>query len=87
MIELNPIQIKILQALIFPEPFDTLVEEIKASQPVIGAELKALIVLGLVTAVEEDSKGRFKSSIYYDSDNMRAFCYQTTARGLEFQEE
>ena len=40
MIELNTLQIQILRALLFPEPFDTLVEEIKEMEPVIGAELK-----------------------------------------------
>jgi hypothetical protein len=86
MIELNPIQRQILRSLTFPEPFDTLVEEVKASQPVIGAELKALIAKGLVQVVEPDAKGRFKSSIYYDSDNMRAFQYQISSKGMKIQE-
>jgi hypothetical protein len=86
MIELNPIQILILRALTFPEPFDTLVEEIPAKEAVIGAELKELIVLGLVQVMQEDERGRFKSSIYYDSDNMRAFKYQISSKGLKLQE-
>ncbi len=85
MMELNTLQIDILRSLTFPEPFDTLVEEIKATEPVIGAELKELIVWGLVQVMREDERGRYVSSIYYDSDNMRAFRYQTSSKGLQFQ--
>lgn len=86
MIELNSIQRQILRSLLFPEPFDTLLEEVTATQPVIAAELKYLIHKGLVSPMEE-SGGRTKPSIYYDSDNMRAFRYQITALGLKHQEE
>jgi hypothetical protein len=85
MIELNAIQIQILRSLTFPEPFDTLVEEIDATQPVIGAELKSLIVMGLVNVVAEDGRGRFKQSFLFDSDNLRAFQYQISAKGLKEQ--
>jgi hypothetical protein len=83
MIELNDIQIQILRSLTFPEPFDVLVEEVKAREPVIGAELKALIVLSLVQIVEPQASGRYKASIYYDSDNLRAFWYQISSKGIE----
>jgi hypothetical protein len=86
MMELNPLQRQILRSLIFPEPFDTLLEEVKGSEPVIGAELKHLITKGLVQPMEADAKGGFKPSIYYDTDNMRAFHYQITAKGLKHQE-
>ena len=82
MIELNPIQRQILRALTFPEPFDTLVEEVNATEPVIGAELKALIVAVLVQVVQPQPNGRYKSSIYYDSDNLRAFWYQISSKGI-----
>ena len=85
MMELNTLQIDILRSLTFPEPFDTLVEEIKATEPVIAAELKELIVWGLVQVMMEDERGRYKSSIYYDTDNMRAFRYQISSKGLQFQ--
>jgi predicted transcriptional regulator len=85
MIELNALQTQILLSLTFPEPFDTLVEEIKATQPVIAAELKELIVLGLVQVMQEDARGRYTSSIFYDSDNMRAFQYQISSKGLMYR--
>ncbi|HEX2899557.1 MAG TPA: hypothetical protein VHS96_07535, partial [Bacteroidia bacterium] len=83
----NILQLQILRALLFPEPFDTLVEEIKEKQPVIGAELKFLIGKGLVLPMEELKDGRYKPSIYYDTDNMRAFRYQVSAKGLQLLEE
>ncbi|MBL0017085.1 MAG: hypothetical protein RLZZ519_1942 [Bacteroidota bacterium] len=87
MIELNTLQIQILRALLFPEPFDTLVEEIKEREPVIGAELKFLIDKSFVLSMEEMPNGSFKPSIFYDSDNMRAFRYQISAKGLQHLEE
>lgn len=83
MIELTEMQTQILRSLTFPEPFDTLLEEINGAKAVIGAELKFLIAKGLVVVVEEDSQGRYKTSIYLDSDNMFAFKYQISSTGLE----
>ncbi|MFM2376458.1 MAG: hypothetical protein RLZZ165_1555 [Bacteroidota bacterium] len=86
MIELNPIQRQILRSLIFAEPFGTLVEEVKASPHVISSELKFLIARGLVSPMEAGPNDRYRPSIYYDSDNMHAFRYQITAKGLKHQE-
>ena len=83
MIEINPIQLRILRSLTFPEPFGTLIEEVDATAPVIGAELKLLIAKGLVQVVEEDSRGRYQPSIFHDSDNMFAFHYQISSTGLK----
>ena len=82
MTELNTIQKAIINSLTFTEPFDTLVEEVSASEPVIAAELKYLIDQRMVQVMEEVD-GKWKKSFYYDSDNMRSFSYQATARGLE----
>ena len=82
MTELNTIQKAIINSLTFTEPFDTLVEEVSASEPVIAAELKDLIDQRMVQVMEEVD-GKWKKSFYYDSDNMRSFSYQATARGLE----
>ena len=82
MTKLNTIQKAIINSLTFTEPFDTLVEEVSASEPVIAAELKDLIDQRMVQ-VMEDVDGKWKKSFYYDSDNMRSFSYQATAKGLE----
>jgi hypothetical protein len=83
MRELNAIQQNILRSLTFPEPFETLLEEVAATPPVIGAELKSLIAKGWVQVMHAGADGRFKPSFYYDSDNMRAFHYQASSKGLE----
>ncbi len=82
MIELNSVQKAIINSLTFTEPFDTLVEEVEAPEPVIADELKALIDKRMVQVMEE-LEGKVQKSFYYDSDNMRSFKYQATAQGLE----
>lgn len=86
MIELNPIQRQILHSLLFPETFATLLEEVQGSAYVIGAELKSLITKGLVLPMEMKSDGRYQPSIYYDTDDMHAFRYQISAKGIKIQE-
>ena len=80
--KLNDIQHQIINALVFTEPFDTLAEEVTASEPVIAAELKELIDQRMVQVMEQ-VEGGLRKSFYYDSDNMRAFQYQATSRGLD----
>jgi len=78
----NTIQLEILNSLTFVEPFETLVEEVNASEPVIAAELKDLIDQRMVQVMDGDN-GNYRKSFYYDSDNMRAFHYQATSKGLD----
>ena len=82
MSTLNEIQFQIINSLVFAEPFDTLAEEVDATEPVIAAELKTLIDKRFVQVLE-DVEGSLRKSFYYDSDNMRAFQYQATSRGLD----
>lgn len=79
---LNEIQQQIVNALTFTEPFETLVEEIRQPEAVIADELKTLIDRRHVQ-VMDDSSGAFQKIFYYDTDNMRAFHYQATSRGLD----
>jgi hypothetical protein len=84
MTELNDIQVRILRALTFVEPFDTLVEEIPYPEPVIGAELKTLIAQRFVQPMQADKKtGAYQRSFVFDSDNMRAFLYIATSQGID----
>ena len=82
MTELNTIQKAIINSLTFTEPFDTLIEEVDATEPVIADELKTLIDKRMVQ-VMEDYEGQTRVSFYYDSDNMRSFRYQATSRGMD----
>ena len=79
---INDIQKSILNSLTFVEPFDTLVEEVHEPEPVIVDELRQLIDKRCVQVMEK-FEGKIRKSFYYDSDNMRAFQYQATSKGLE----
>jgi hypothetical protein len=83
MRELNDIQVRILRALTFVEPFDTLVEEVPYPEPIIGAELKSLIAQRFVQPMQADRQGNFKPSFVFDSDDMRAFSYLATSQGID----
>jgi hypothetical protein len=84
MKKLNDIQVRILRALTFVEPFDTLVEEVPFPEPVIGAELKALISQRFVQAMSPDNKsGKYERSFVFDGDNLRAFSYIATSHGMD----
>ncbi|MEM0997063.1 MAG: hypothetical protein AAGN35_08290 [Bacteroidota bacterium] len=87
MKELNHIQYQIIRSLTFAEPFETLMEEVEASEPVIVAELRTLIDSRYVQVmVDEHGNGQFRNSFYYDADNMRDFRYVATSRGQEMHD-
>ena len=83
MAELNDVQFRILDALYFVESFDNILEDAGGPEAVIADELKMLIDQGLVQVMEFDEKIKdFVKSIFYDTDNMRAFHYLATRKGL-----
>ena len=80
---LNSIQFKILNSLYFEESFETLLEEVGESEPVVADELKTMIDKRLVKVLQYDeSKGRYSDSFYYDADNLRDFYYRATNQGV-----
>ncbi|HHG84630.1 MAG TPA: hypothetical protein ENJ82_07765 [Bacteroidetes bacterium] len=84
MSELNKIQHQILNCLTFVEPFETLVEEVAEREPVIIAELRDLIDLRYVQVMyKPDGSNAYQKSFYYDADDMRAFGYQATSKGMD----
>lgn len=83
VMELNDLQFKILDSLYFVEPFDNILEEAGAPEAYVADELKTLIDKGLVQPMEYDEKASdYVKSIFYDSDNMRAYHYLATTKGL-----
>lgn len=85
--KISTIQYKILDRLFFTEPFTRLVEEMSEPRTVIGAELKDLMVKSMVQSMEYDEKRSiWRKTIYYDSDNMHAFHYRITGKGMEAYE-
>ncbi|MBI1307134.1 MAG: hypothetical protein GC181_11080 [Bacteroidetes bacterium] len=81
---MDELSITILRLLIFPETFDSIVEEceIESSKHIISDVLKKLIHDELVSPGFNDEKGNFKRSLGYDSDAMGAYIYQITAKGI-----
>jgi hypothetical protein len=87
MKELNSIQFEIIKSLTFDEPFETLSEEVDATEPVIVAELRSLIDMRCVQVMmDEKGNGRLSRSFYYDADNMRLFRYVATSKGQEMHD-
>ena len=83
MEEMNEIQFQILDSLYFVEPFDNILAEVKGTEPIVASELKSLIRLGWVQVMDFDTQlGDFKKTMFYDSDNMRAFSYLATKEGM-----
>ncbi len=76
---------KILTSLLFTESFDTIIEEAKESEFLVADVLKDLIKGKYVSPmVLNDETQEYESTYMYDSDNMRAYHYQMTAKGLNF---
>ncbi|MCB9233800.1 MAG: hypothetical protein H6581_19240 [Bacteroidia bacterium] len=81
--ELNDLQFKILDSLYFVEPFDNILAEAGERESYVADELKTLIDKGMVQVMEFDAKaGDFVKSIFYDTDDMRAYHYLATTKGL-----
>lgn len=88
MTPLTDIQYQIINSLYFVEPFDTLVQEVDATEPVIVNELRELIDKRYVQVMMVDeTTGEKKKSFYYDSDNMRAFSYVATGDGISLHSQ
>ena len=86
--KLTHVQYSIIDRLFFTEPFARLVEELTEPRTVIAAELKELIVKGLVQPMEYDQgRDAWKATFYYDSDNMHVFRYRATGKGIEAYEQ
>lgn len=88
MTTLNPVQYKILNSLYFEESFQTLLDEVKESEPIVADELKSMIDKRWVKVLQYDEgKGVYTDSFYYDSDNLRHFFYRATNQGVSLHSE
>lgn len=84
MIELPDLETEILRACLFPETFNTLVDECKLEnkQSVIADAIKNLIHYKLLVASNAD----VSLSWIYDSDKMKDSSFKATAKGVEWME-
>ncbi len=84
-IELPELEAEVLQLCIFPEAFETLVDECvtEKKESIIADAIKNLIHQKLMVAVNED----VSLSWVYDGDKMRESSFKATAKGVEWMEE
>ncbi|MCO4819406.1 MAG: hypothetical protein KC517_07260 [Bacteroidetes bacterium] len=82
---MDEFSISVLELLLFPEHFNNIVDECRmnTTRHIVGDILKNLLHDGLVSPLILNDNGGFVRSIGYDSDNMEAFYYQITAKGID----
>ena len=82
MIELPDLEMEILRACLFPETFDTLVDECKleTKQSVIADAVKNLIHFKLLVATNNDV------SLSWIYDSCKDSSFKATAKGVEWME-
>jgi hypothetical protein len=84
VIELPELEEEVLQLCLFPESFDSIVDECKTEKKlsIIADAIKNLIHFKLLIAANED----VSLTWVYDSDKMRDSTFKATARGVEWME-
>lgn len=82
---MDELEIAVLELLLFPEHFENIVSEckVKVGRHVIGDALKTLLHDKYASPLRLDENGKYERSIGYDSDDMEAFHYQITAKGID----
>lgn len=82
MIKVTIPQKNILQRLIFPESFSTIMEETGMRYGEIRDDIMQLLHLGLIKAVGLNPQD-VKKMVFYDLDNVNSCLFQATPRGLK----
>jgi hypothetical protein len=81
---LDDIEYEILNAVYFVEPFENILAECTAPEPIVADCLKQLIHKKYIVPMRwDEEKKEYIRSFIYDSDNMRAYSYLATREGLE----
>jgi hypothetical protein len=82
---MDEIEYAVLELLIFPESFESIVEEcaVREGKHVIGDVLKSLLHDELVNPYLKSEDGNFTKSLGYDSDFLNHYHYQISAKGLD----
>lgn len=80
---ITSVQKLILEKLIFPEPFERILEETGLHTGTLRDELINLLSYGYVEA-HETSNGREQDIDFYDTDNLQLFSFRATKQGLKF---
>ena len=79
--ELTTLQVKILSTMIFVETFDHILEEVKAPEKIVRADMRMLIDRRYIQVMERDGDN-YRRTVFYDADDMRAYYYTATEKAL-----
>jgi RIO-like serine/threonine protein kinase len=71
----------VLERLVFPEPFATIMEETGLKYGELRDDLINLLNFGFVEAYEVKGE-RITSTGFYDADNLQDFTFRATSKGL-----
>lgn len=82
MRKLLPSEKKILARLIFPEPYDVLLDETSLPAGALRDDLINLINYRLVEVVNFE-KDSVNGTSFYDADNLQDFSFRATKTGLK----
>ncbi len=79
----DPVAMEVLDKLYFPEPLDTLYEEVKAAPSVIRDVILSLLDGGLISILRYDETRRdWLPTAIFDKDNLAEYRFVITRRGL-----
>ena len=83
MRELTQVEYDVLNELYFVETFDKILEEVNSPSNIVKDSLRFLIEHKFVTAMRwDESQNEYVRSNIYDGDNMHAYAYVATRKGL-----
>ncbi len=82
MRKLYPSEKKVLARLIFPEPYDVLLEETELPSGALRDDLINLINYRLIEVVNQDINVQ-RGATFYDADNLQDFTFRATKSGLK----
>lgn len=74
-------ELSILERLVFPEPFATIMEETGLQYGELRDDLINLLNFGFVEAFERHGS-RITATGFYDADNLQDFTFRATSKGL-----
>lgn len=74
-------ELSILERLVFPEAFATIMEETGLQYGELRDDLINLLNFGFVEAFECEGS-RITSTGFYDADNLQDFTFRATSKGL-----
>jgi hypothetical protein len=80
MYEPDALERQVLSRLIFPEHFESLLEELRIPENILGDILRHLLHHRLVVAVPAEAG----AAVFYDVDDLRLYRYRLSRKGYDF---